>query len=280
MCSILGVTIKREKTEYASACMTFMGLELDSVAMEARLPSEKLDKLRSLLAHHAQRRKITLKDLQALLGLLNFCCKVVVPGHCFLRRLYDLTKSVSYPMHRITLTKESRKDIKAWQIFAENFNGRQLLLNKRWLTSESLHFYTDAAGSIGFGAVFKSHWFCGPWPENLMPHNITWKELFPIVLALEIGCPQLKNQCISLHSDNYAVVYILNKQTSKDQSIMHLVRRIVLCCMQHNLLVKSTHIPGIFNILPDALARLQIEKFRRLAPSMDKEPTPVPGHLL
>ena len=70
-----------------------------------------------------------------------------MPGRCFLRRLYDLTKSVSHPNHRITLNKESRKDIQAWLIFADHFNGRNILMEQRWVTSESLEFFTDAAGS-------------------------------------------------------------------------------------------------------------------------------------
>ena len=142
-----------------------MGLELDSARMEARLPQDKLEKVRLLLTRYSMKRKIKLKYLQSLLGLL-FCCKVVVPGRCFLRRLYDLTRSVTNPNHRITSNKESRKDIKAWQIFADHFNGRNILQEQRWVTAESLHFFTDAVGSVGYGALFKTHWFRGVWPHD------------------------------------------------------------------------------------------------------------------
>ena len=280
MCTELGVPIKHAKTEPATTCITFMGLELDSIAMEARLPHEKLFKLHNLLDSYSRARKIKLKDLQSLLGLLNFCCQVVSPGRCFLRRLYDLTKSVTKPNHRVTLNKESRKDIEAWKLFIEHFNGKQILQEQKWTTFQALEFFTDAAGSLGYGAVFKTHWFNGCWPDSMSKFNITWKELFPIVLALEIWGPSLKNSCIKLHSDNYAVVYILNKQTSKNPSIMFLVRRYVLCCMRNNLLIKAVHVPGKLNILPDLLSRLQVSRFHTLAPWMDTHPTTVPQHLL
>ena len=280
MCSELGVPIKHEKTEYATTCITFMGLELDSAHMEARLPQDKLSKLRNLLNEVSRKRKIRLKELQSLLGLLNFCCKVVVPGRCFLRRLYDLTKSVTHPNHRITLNKESRKDIQAWQLFVEHFNGRNILQEQRWVTSEALHFFTDASGAIGYGALFNKRWFNGIWPSDWLGFSIAWKELFPIVLALEIWGSALKNSCITLHTDNVSVVYILNRQTSKDQHIMHLVRRFVLCCMKHNLLVKMVHVPGKQNTLADLVSRSKVSKFHAMAPWMDKEPTPVPTHLL
>ena len=110
--------------------MTFMGLELDSVQVEAHLPLDKLEKLCVKLKD--VKRTITLKELQSLLGYLNFCCQVVPPGRCFLRRLFDLTKKVSLPHHYITLTQEHRKDIRAWQLFAEHFNDKALLLERRW----------------------------------------------------------------------------------------------------------------------------------------------------
>lgn len=61
---------------------------------------------------------------------------------------------------------------------------------------------------------------------------------------------------------------------------MVLVRRLVLACMKHNILLRALHIPGTHNVLPDLLSRLQVEEFKRLAPDMDKDPTPVPASLL
>lgn len=280
MCNKLGVPIKAEKTERACTKLTFMGLELDSENMVARLPDDKLVKLRNLLDTFHRKRKIKLKDLQSLLGLLNFCCKVVVPGRCFLRRLYDLLLQVSNPNFRVTLNKESRRDLQAWRVFVEQFNGKNLLLEQKWITSRSIDLYTDAAGAVGFGAIYGSRWFNGKWPSALENMSIAFKELFPITLALEIWGSDLRNECVIIHSDNRAVVCIINKQTSKDQNIMKLVRRLVLCCMKHNILIRAEHIPGKCNILSDCLSRFQIYKFHKLAPQMDKDPVSVPPHLL
>ena len=100
-CSRVGVPIKGEKTVFPCTLLTFMGLELDSETMEARLPPGKLANLR-LLNQYKCKRKIKLKELQSLLGLLNFCCQVVVPGRSFMRRLTDLTCKVSNPNNHIT----------------------------------------------------------------------------------------------------------------------------------------------------------------------------------
>ena len=41
MREILGVPIKSEKTEGPTTCIVFLGIELNTVKMEARLPQEK-----------------------------------------------------------------------------------------------------------------------------------------------------------------------------------------------------------------------------------------------
>ena len=279
LCSQIGVPIKASKTELPTTVLTFMGLILDSDLMEARLPLDKLDKLRSLLQAQSRRRKITLLELQSLIGLLNFCCSVVRPGRCFLRRLIDLTVGVARQSFRITLSRESRKDIAAWLYFTEQFNGRSLLLDSRWLNSDTLHLYTDAAGSFGYSAIFQSHWFYGAWSKTYSEMNITFKEMFPIVLAFEVWGVSLANKCISLHSDNMAVVHILNKQTSKDKNIMFLVRRFVLSCMQHNILTRAVHIPGKLNTSADLLSRFQVKEFLLQSTAMDPYPTVIPSDI-
>ncbi|KAL5008612.1 hypothetical protein ScPMuIL_014193 [Solemya velum] len=45
LCETLGVPIKDEKTEGPSSVLTFLGIELDTVMMEARLPVEKVVKV-------------------------------------------------------------------------------------------------------------------------------------------------------------------------------------------------------------------------------------------
>ena len=71
-----------------------------------------------------------------------------------------------------------------WLRFLDDFKGRSFFLSDVWETSQSLQLYTDAAGSIGFGAVFDRHWFHGTWPNHWKSYNIALLELFPIVIAV------------------------------------------------------------------------------------------------
>ena len=113
MCKLLGVPIAHEKTVGPNTTLQFAGIELDSVRLEARLPLDKLAKSRTLLHQYYKKRSVTLRELQSLIGLLNFCCSVVVPGRAFLRRLIDLTSGLTRPHHHIRLNREAKQDIYA-----------------------------------------------------------------------------------------------------------------------------------------------------------------------
>lgn len=61
---------------------------------------------------------------------------------------------------------------------------------------------------------------------------------------------------------------------------MHLVCSIFFSAATHHYTVLVTHIAGTNNSIADSLSRLQITLFRRLAPTADVEPTPVPKSAL
>jgi len=275
-CLSLGIPISEEKTFNPSTTMTFLGYELDTQQMEVRLPLDKLAACQHLIEECLKREKIHLWDLQSIIGTLNFACGVILPGRAFLRRLINLTIGVTKPFHFIRITKAMREDLGIWSKFLKQCNGKSLFLPDRWLQSPSVHLYTDAAGSLGYGAVFGPHWFSGAWNAEWLNQPTTLLELYPIVLAVCVWGQQLANQCIYFHTDNQALVDIINKQSSKDPKIMFLVRDLVLQCLKHNILFKSLHVPGRTNILADHLSRLQVDKFQELAPYAHRLPVRLP----
>ena len=90
----------------------------------------------------------------------------------------------------------------------------------------------------------------------------------------------MSNQCILFFTNNEALVHEINRQTCKDKSLMAFVRKLVSICLHYNILFKAKHIPGVRNEMADALSRLQVRTFRRLAPPhMDSLPTEIPQYL-
>lgn len=223
-------------------------------------------------------KKCTLRQLQSLLGLLQFTCKVIVTGRAFLQSLYHLTVGCSKPYHKIRLTKNVKKDLLIWLQFLEHFNGVTIYKDAMFLSPSVVNIYTDASKTFGAGAVWQNSWFSLPWPSEWWSlQNITFLELVPIVLALETWGLSLKNKCVLLNTDNLALSYVINKQTSKEDLVRYFIRRLILTALKFNILLKAAFIPGHYNTLSDALSRLQITRFLTLHPSADQYPTPVPS---
>ena len=123
----LSIPVKQSKTVMPSTCVIVHGIEVDTLQMQARLPQDKLEAAITLVRAFSRRRKVTLRELQSLIGTLR--SKVVVPGRPFLCRLIDLTMGIAKPHFHIRLGQEACLDLAAWLMFLENYNGSSLLIN-------------------------------------------------------------------------------------------------------------------------------------------------------
>ena len=74
--SRMGVPLEEFKLEGPSTCLTFLGIEVGTVALQLRLPREKLRKLKYQLKRAICRRSVPKENLESLTGLLQFATKV------------------------------------------------------------------------------------------------------------------------------------------------------------------------------------------------------------
>jgi hypothetical protein len=285
VCKSWGVPLADDKTVEPVEVLTFLGVELDTIKMEMRLPQDKIIELTNRLKICLDAKKVSLRDLQSFLGLLNFACQVVAPGRAFSRRLISATCKVTKPHHRIRVSQEMREDLKVWLSFLSDYNGITVMLDNVWTSNETICLFTDSAGGRdkGFGIYFQGKWAQGCWPkewaDNGILADITFLELFPVVISVHIWGIHLKNKRIIFNVDNQAVVAIINKKSSKSNRVMTLVRNLVSLSLQYNIMLKAEHIPGKINSIADALSRSDWQRFKTLCPEADPEPTEIPDHL-
>ncbi len=277
--------ISEEKTVRPTTVLVFLGLEIDSIAMQVRIPIEKVNEIVQLIHTFLSKKSVTLREMQSLLGSLNFMCRAIVPGRPFCRRLIDVTCGIKCPHYHIRISSGVRKDLTTWLQFFQSFNGISVFQERFWLTNEDVCLYTDSSAAVGngFGAYCQGNWTFGVWPDSWrrlgITDSITTLEYFPILVAVHVWGERLRNKRVLFRCDNQAVVHILNTQTSKDCTIMILVRELTLRCLHLNLSVKAEHIPGASNGITDSLSRLQMDRFRRLAPDAQPHSDPVPSYL-
>ena len=275
LCSQLGVQTKVEKRTPPTTCITFLGIELDTVAQTARVPPEKLSLLMQELSSFRARKRCTKRELLSLIGKLAFAAKVIPAGRIFLRRLIDASTTVPLLNHHLRISASIRADIDWWLSFATSWNGRAFFLDNHWLPSPQFQLFTDAS-HLGYGCYWQGHWLSGTWTRRQVARDIQWKELFAVLLAATAWGPQWSCRRLLVHCDNHAVVDIWQAGTTKHPALMHLVRTLFLTAATNNFTVLLQHIPGVSNSIADALSRSQFSRFHQLAPEADENPTPTP----
>ena len=216
MCDFIGVPIAHGKTEGPVTKLIFLGLEIDTVKETVSIPLEKLREMRQKICMALYRKKLSLKEMQSIIGSLNFACRAVAPGRAFIRRLINGTKGINASHHMIRINKGMRADLRTWDMFLSQFNGVSVFRDRLWLSNSDIEFFTDSAASIGMGIFVNGKWAQEKWGDNfpveVKSNNITFLELFPIIVALEIFGTAVQNKKVLFHCDNAAVCEIINSQ--------------------------------------------------------------------
>lgn len=277
-CESAGVPVEESKSEGPASSLTFLGIEIDSVAMELRLPADKLTQLQTLLMQWRGKKACTKRELLSIIGSLSHACKVVRPGRSFLRRLIDLAKLATRPHHHLRLSRESRSDLEWWFQFAAVWNGVSLLRAHPLPGGACLT--SDASGKWGCGAFWEKSWFTLQWPETIQQAHITVKEMVPVVLAAAVWGGRWSGRTVAVRCDNSAVVETLNKGCCKDPDVMHLVRCLAFLRAKFQFALVASHIEGKRNTLADALSRDKLDIFFSHLPQANPDPTPLPQELL
>ena len=227
LCRAVGAPVKPEKVLGPSTTLTILGIELDTNLMQARLPEEKLAALLEELSRfkvlNASHHRCTKRQLLSLIGKLAFACKVIPAGRIFLRRLLDTAHSVEDLEKQVPITDDTCKDVDWWLRFASEWNGTAFFLEPDWTPAHEFQLFTDAAGSLGYGAFWNGHWFSKPWPANLLNKSIEWKELYAIVAACKTWGKHWSGKRLLFHCDNNAVVHIWLSGRSHCPDLMDLV---------------------------------------------------------
>ena len=273
ICRELGVPIAEDKTDGPATTITYLGIEIDTVAMTIRLPAEKLEKVKLLMKEWAGRRKCTKRELLALIGFLAFVCKVVKPGRIFLRRLIDLSTVVSSLNHYIYLNNEARADIDWWVKFFPKWHG-VAIIHPTPISAMDIQLHTDAS-DIGFGCVFGNKWLFSGWPAEWAPskvNHINVRELFAVWAAVHTWADNWADQEVVIFSDNQAVIDVWSSGSTSDARMMAIIRAIFFRCAEINLNLVISHIPGKENTNSDLLSRFQVAQFVSLNPYAEPEP--------
>ena len=278
VCEQINLPIAVEKTELPMEWMIFLGMLLNGRSCTLMIPEEKRNKALHLLGKACDKRKLKVKEIESLTGLLNFLCRSVRPGRVFTRRLYasiDRKMDANPKLkqhHHVSLNREFRNDCEVWATFLAN----QSAVNKPFtdfdeeIEARDIGFYTDSSKGpeMGFGCYFNKEWAFGQWEKDFikeMDPSIAYLELYALCVGIFIWSDKLKNIKVLLHCDNIGVVEMVNKMSSKCKNCMYLLRLLMVQNLLDNRIIKVKYIKSKDNYLSDALSRQKVDLFLKKA---------------
>ena len=276
VCNQLGLVINHSKDVMGTKA-DFLGIELDSILMQGRLPPDKLARARNTVNNLLNRRVISRHELESAVGFLLFAAKIVIPGRAFLRRLFD---AIRRPVAMIRITKHMKADLLWWKTFLKDWNGLSLL--RKVADRHTKYIWTDASGKFGLGGYML------PDP-NTAVHNvfstriasrhirkdIQFKEMQAVNYALHLWLDQLRGTRVVLYCDNKAYVHGLAKLSIRGLA-MGPLRQIATTVAHYDILLVPTWIATHANQLADDLSRFRYRKIANMYPQLRALNTPPP----
>ena len=149
------------------------------------------------------------RQLESLIGKLQFMSNCIKPGRLFISRLLNDMKGMNRCKY-YTLSECVRSDIWWWYLFLPNFGGTSVM----WLT-DSVELDSEMAVDaclIGAGGVSKKEYFRVAFPVHPRESHIkiTHLELWAVIVGIRVWGNRLTGKIFHIKSDNEAVATIIN----------------------------------------------------------------------
>jgi len=108
----LGFVVKWDKVQSPTQRVSYLGLIIDSRAGKIFLPQDKLNSLILLCSSLLDRKKVSKKELQALVGHMSFASRAIFGARTFARIFVDATKRLEQPSHKLRLNNQLQEELR------------------------------------------------------------------------------------------------------------------------------------------------------------------------
>ena len=238
--------------------MIWLGLLYDTLEMTISIPPEKMEEIMCLIEQWSGKKRATLKEIQSLLGTLQFVAGVSPPTRVFTNRiLHDLREAPKRGTE--TLSWGFKRDIQFFAALLPHFNGVKIL-NKQALTYQN-ELELDAC-LTGCGACTGTQHYAERFPQWIIKeaHPIAHLELLNVVVAVKVWRQQWAGHRVQVFCDNTNACVAATTGRSRDPFIQECVRELFLFKAAHDIELTVTHRPGVQMERADALSRAHTDK--------------------
>ena len=250
-----------EKASPPSEIMSFLGVLFNTLTMTMEITPERLTEIRHLIRTWLKKENATLKQVQSLLGKLNFIAACVKPSRIFVSRLLIWLRSIyssSEFDHLIPLSV--KKDLIWWNRFLPLYNGVSLMEYENWSKPDAI--FSSDSSLTACGGFWKGCYFHAEFPESILRHefHISALEIFSIIICLKLWGRKFKGHRIVVFCDNQSVCQIINSGKSKSEILQDSLREICFIASCYEFELRAQHLSSKENRISDILSRWHLDE--------------------
>ena len=250
---------KEKATPPCTRCV-FLGIQFDSNSMALSITGDRLAEIQELLRKWMSKKSATLKEMQSLLGKLNFAASTIRAGRIFVSRL--INAMVNFNNEETTeMPTYIQKDIQWWITYMASFDGVSLIPDYSW-KKPGATFTTDAC-LTACGGWDKENFYHKEFPAWLVQRkdvHINELETMAIIIALKLWGKKVQNSNILLHCDNQPTVDIINTGKARNKFAQQCLREICFITAKLNTVIKVVFTPGVNNSTADKFSRKHLSR--------------------
>jgi hypothetical protein len=256
--SRLGIVVSENKCSAPNQSMVFLGVLCDTNALTLSITPQRLDDIKQELNSWLGKTYTCLRDIQSLLGKLNFVGKCIPSSRIFIARLLNFIRGLKSGV-TVLLDYQFKKDISWWVRYIQEFNGTASMILEEWGRPDEV-LQVDSC-LYGCGGLCGSEFFHSAFPPEIvaMHLDINCLEMLCIKVSLEIWGHVLVGKRLLIKCDNMVSVESLNFLKTKNIFLQDCVRAILYIASCNNFQIRAIHIPGLQNRLPDWLSRWDLD---------------------
>ena len=268
----LGWAIQYDKLEGPAQLITFLGVVIDTKQLRLSISQERMELLAMAILEVLQAHEdeaLPFRTLSSLVGKLNWCAEVVIAGRPRVKRIRDCLHQGTWSWRsgqarryntKVALSTEALEDLQWWLSLCQSHaqSNSPAPWVPFWSTDRlvSCRVFSDASGEGGFGLIYHDTVYHGSWSEWTIQHSSGFKELLPILFALDLLGPSLANHVVVFTTDNLGNAFALNKGSSRSPDSFQLIFRIFEIAAQHNIYVVADWIPREWNVFADYVTKV------------------------
>ena len=255
----IGAVEATDKAVSPSYIVEFLGVLFNLLELTISVTPDRMQELLNELAERREKRMFRSKELESLIGKLQYVSNCVRPGRVMLMRLRNGLKNSKQGWQ--CMSRDIQMDVKWWQRFLPLYDNVSLM----WLEQEPQVGYlisTDAC-MTGIGGFSQGEYFHAKIPQRLQQqqqYKIHHFEMWAIIVAVKLWREKIKGKKFRVQSDNQAVVEVIRDGNARDRILQQQLRLLMFEAATGRYELVPYYIMGKRNIIPDLLSRIHLSE--------------------